>query len=89
MTSLLHLLAVTAASTIGSGPVLAMCSSPHLVEVGATTGDKERDSVGLLCADPDVRETGVVGWERRIDQVGQRTGEAEKDTFGYVRGEVD
>jgi hypothetical protein len=69
---------------IGAVPAFAACSP---IQVGALSGDPERDTFGLLCETKKVDRTDSVSSATRgqILQIGVSTGEAEKDTFGYVQ----
>jgi hypothetical protein len=74
--------AATALFLLAAAPGLADCDR---VSVGTITREPEKDTVGFLCVPERVTQTGSVGWAPgKIVQVGVRTGDAERDTFGYV-----
>jgi hypothetical protein len=68
----------------GTAPALADCGPP--AQVGTTTGDPEKDTFGLVCVSGTVSRTGPFNVVRsgKIIQVGIRTEEGERNTFGYA-----
>ncbi len=81
------ILAATALSLTAAGPALAGCGSTQIIQVGASSGEPEKDTIGLMCGASDVERTGSITSKPRgeILQVGVSTGEAEKDTLGYLQ----
>ncbi|MGX7708990.1 hypothetical protein [Methylobacterium sp. Gmos1] len=66
-------------------PAAARCPLYLPMRVGATTGNPEKDTVGLFCAQPEAAlpaapRTG----SRPLMHVGASMGEAEKDTMGFA-----
>jgi hypothetical protein len=80
-------IAATTIISVGVSPALASCgSSSQPLQVGAVSGDAEKDSFGLLCSGAREQAGSVATVTRaEIMQVGASTGEAEKDSFGYVQ----
>jgi hypothetical protein len=76
--------AATAFVLAAAAPALAQCGPA--VQVGTLTSDPEKDTVGFLCeANAVTRTSSVTGTPRlEIVQVGARTREAERNTFGYA-----
>ncbi len=87
MRTITIILAATALFLTAAGPALAGCGSIETVQVGALSGDPEKDTFGLMCRHADVERTSSVASSarREILQVGVSTGEAEKDTLGYLQ----
>ena len=81
------ILAATTLVLTAAGPALAGCGSAQVVQVGAISGDPEKDTFGLMCGTADVEQTSPTAssLRREILPVGASTGEAEKDTLGYVQ----
>jgi hypothetical protein len=81
------ILAATAFVLTAAGPTLAGCGATQMAQVGAPSGDPEKDTFGLLCGTTDVEQTGSVSRMPRgeILSVGASTGETEKDTLGYLQ----
>jgi hypothetical protein len=77
----------TAFLVAAAGSALADCGPA--VQVGALMSNPEKDTIGLLCRTGDVARTGAVTSLSRMEtrQIGVRTGDAERDTFGYAQTE--
>lgn len=87
MRTITTVLAATALVLTAAGPALAGCGAAQIVQVGALSGDPEKDTFGLLCGTADVEQTGSTSSTPRgeILLIGASTGEAEKDTLGYLQ----
>lgn len=87
MRTSITILAATALVLVAAGPALAGCGSTQVAQVGAINNDPEKDTFGLMCNSSDVERTGSITTRARGEllQVGMSTGEAEKDTLGYVQ----
>ncbi len=81
------ILAATALALVATTPALAGCGAAQIVQVGALSGDPEKDTFGLMCGLTDVEQTSSIARSARgeILQVGVSTGEAEKDSVGYLQ----
>jgi hypothetical protein len=87
MRTSITILAATALVLVATGPALAGCGSTQVHQVGAISGEPEKDTLGLICNTSDVERTGSIASRSpgELLQVGMSTGEAEKDTLGYVQ----
>ncbi len=66
-------------------PALARCQLYLPMRIGPTTGNPEKDTIGLFCAQPDASPPVVSAAGRRpLVQVGSSTGNVEKDTVGFA-----
>ncbi len=73
----------------GLGPALARCPLYLPMRVGPTTGNPEKDTVGLFCAQPDAALPPASPVSRYSTvQVGATTGDAEKDSLGFAPSPV-
>lgn len=81
------ILAATALALTTAGPALAACGSTQVVQVGDVSRNPEKDTFGLLCEPADVKRTSSLASSAHKErlQVGVNTGEAEKDTLGYLQ----
>jgi hypothetical protein len=86
MRTLTFILAASALVLAAAGPALAACDSTQMVQVGANSGNPEKDTIGAVCGPDDVERTSSIARTPRgeILKVGASTGEAEKDTLGYL-----
>ncbi len=67
------------------GPALARCNTAQITQVGAASGDPEKDTFGLRCASADLEGSNPAGIAPgELQEVGASTGESEKDTLGYA-----
>jgi hypothetical protein len=66
------------------GSASARCAPAYPVRVGPTTGNPEKDTVGLVCATQE--QALPARWSTNAPpvQVGRDTGHGEQDTIGYV-----
>ena len=87
MRTSITILAATALVLVAAGPALAGCGSTQVHQVGAISGDPEKDTFGLMCNTSYGERTGSIASRSRGEllQVGMSTGEAEKDTLGNVQ----
>ncbi|TNC07338.1 hypothetical protein FF100_32590 [Methylobacterium terricola] len=68
-----------------TGQAFARCPLYLPMRVGPVTGNPEKDTVGLFCAQPEPdRPAASIGGSRPAARVGAMTGEAEKDSVGFV-----
>ena len=82
-----------AVAVMASGLLLTSGSSSAACDatpIGATTGNPEKDTVGLACAGQGSNVGGPAGGDialgqRSTVQIGGATGNPEKDTFGYAQ----
>jgi len=81
-----HLVPLAAlAMLVSAGQVFARCPLYLPMRIGPTTGNPEKDTVGLFCAQPEAdRPAASTGGTRPSARVGALTGEAEKDSVGFV-----
>ncbi|KMO42196.1 hypothetical protein VQ03_11655 [Methylobacterium tarhaniae] len=82
---LLHapLTAVLLLACVGSAA--ARCPLYLPMRVGPTTGNPEKDTVGLFCAQPEAGlPVASAGGVRSLARVGAVMGDAEKDTVGFA-----
>jgi len=79
-------LAGTALLLMGLGPAFASCASTQVQQVGAPTGDPEKDTLGFDCTIGEVEQTGSLSRKTggQILQVSTSMGDTEKDTLGYL-----
>ncbi len=87
MRTVTTILAATALALMTAGPALASCGAGQITQVGALSGDPEKDTFGLLCGTTDVEQTASITSMPRgeILPVGASTGDTEKDTLGYLQ----
>ncbi|SFU34560.1 hypothetical protein SAMN02799631_00262 [Methylobacterium sp. 174MFSha1.1] len=66
-------------------PAVARCPLYLPMRVGPATGNPEKDTVGLFCAQPEAALPAAarVG-SRPVMNVGASMGDAEKDTMGFA-----
>ena len=80
------MVATAALFLCGGYPAIASCGpAQQLVQMGAATGEPEKDTFGLICSSDDVEQPiSIFGRSRaRATMIGISTGDAEKDTFAY------
>ncbi|GJD60222.1 hypothetical protein [Methylobacterium frigidaeris] len=66
-------------------PASARCPLYLPMRVGPATGNPEKDTVGLFCAQPEAAlATAPAGGSRSPVRVGAPMGDAEKDTMGFA-----
>ena len=82
MRILASIIAGSALLLVGPAPASAGCGSTGVTQMGALTGDPEKDTFGLDCTARDVDRTGSVPRHAGLP-IGASTGDAEKDTLGY------
>ncbi|RDI62433.1 hypothetical protein [Microvirga subterranea] len=83
-----HTIAAAAMMVISQGPTLADCRSSDLaIPFGAVSNDAEKDTFGFACTGVEVDRTGSTTMRApmHVMQVGPSTGDAEKDSWGYVQ----
>ena len=58
-----------------------------MLRLNTSSNDPEKDTFGLMCGTAEVERTGSIAAMSRGEllQVGVSTGEAEKDSLGYVQ----
>lgn len=67
------------------GPAAARCPLYLPMRVGPVTGNPEKDTVGLFCAQPEpALPVASAAGGRLTTRVGAPTGDAEKDTIGFA-----
>ncbi|MCF4128979.1 hypothetical protein [Methylobacterium sp. SyP6R] len=73
----------------GLGPALARCPLYLPMRVGPTTGNPEKDTVGLFCAQPDTALPPAGQASRySVVPVGATIGDVEKDSVGFALSPV-
>ncbi|MET7248051.1 hypothetical protein ABZT49_32350 [Methylobacterium sp. EM32] len=66
-------------------PAAARCPLYLPMRVGPTTGNPEKDTVGLFCAQPEAALPAAArAGSRPVMNVGASMGDAEKDTMGFA-----
>lgn len=66
-------------------PAAARCPLYLPMRVGPTTGNPEKDTVGLFCAQPEAALPAAArAGSRPLAHVGAAMGDAEKDTMGFT-----
>ncbi|MBB3018053.1 hypothetical protein FHR70_001093 [Microvirga lupini] len=72
-----------------AGTVYADCTRGDVVQVGAFSGDTEKNTFGRSCDTVEVERTGSLAGraDQKLVPIGVVTGEPEKDTLGYARAE--
>jgi len=86
MRSFIRTIASASSLLMGVSPGLATCNSSNQpMQVGAVTGDSEKDSFGVDCAGFEVAQTGSISGAApaQITEIGPRFADPEKQTFGY------
>jgi hypothetical protein len=67
------------------GSASARCPLYLPMRVGPTTGNPEKDTVGVFCAQPEPSlPAAATGGGRPLPQVGASMGDAEKNTVGFA-----
>ncbi|AWB24429.1 hypothetical protein DA075_29100 [Methylobacterium currus] len=84
----MRLLAAPLAALLTVGCVVAASARCPLylpMRVGPTTGNPEKDTIGLFCAQPEAALPAAPQTDRRpLVRVGAPMGDAEKDTMGFA-----
>jgi hypothetical protein len=66
-------------------PAAARCPLYLPMRVGPTTGNPEKDTIGLFCAQPETAlPVAPRAGSRPLVHVGASMGDAEKDTMGFA-----
>ncbi|MFH6786599.1 MULTISPECIES: hypothetical protein [Methylobacterium] len=73
------------AMLVSAGQAFARCPLYLPMRIGPTTGNPEKDTIGLFCAQPEPDlPAAPTGGTRPSARVGAPTGEAEKDSVGFI-----